>query len=111
MNRNRFTHSRFCVFSRFTWFLRFSRCLCFLILDRLADSRFDIIRFLFRSSIMDPIRFSSSEPDSKPAEFRLGLSETEFDLAECWFGSWSWSRSKLGGFWSGSSEPESELAW
>lgn len=106
LNRNRFAHSRFCVFSRFTWFLKFSRCLCFLILDRLADSRFEIIRFLFRSSIVDPIWFSSSEPgepDSKPAEFWLGLSGVEFILAEFWFRSWSWS--KLGSCWSGLSEP------
>lgn len=41
------------------WFIRSSRCCCFLIRDRLADSRFESILFLFLSSI----RRSPSDPD------------------------------------------------
>lgn len=46
--------------------------------DRLADSRFDIMRLRFRSSMREPARFGlgSSEPELLLAEFRFG-----------WFGS------------------------
>lgn len=49
--------SRFSTLNRFTWFLNFSRCLCFRMRDLRADSRFDIIRLRFRSSIIDANRF------------------------------------------------------
>ena len=44
-----------------TWAIRSSKCFCFLILDLLADSRFDIILFLFLWSIN--ACKSSSEPE------------------------------------------------
>ncbi|EYU44519.1 hypothetical protein MIMGU_mgv1a016758mg [Erythranthe guttata] len=49
-NRSRFISSRFPALSRFAWFLKFSVCFCFLILDRRADSRFDSMRLRFLSS-------------------------------------------------------------
>lgn len=60
-NCNRVFSSRFSTLNRFNWFRNFSRCLCLRIRDLRADSRFDIIRLRFRSSIMDPTRFESSE--------------------------------------------------
>ena len=44
-----------------TWVTRSSKCFCFLMRDRRADSRFDIILFLFLWSIT--ARKSSSEPE------------------------------------------------
>lgn len=86
--RNRFVSSRFSTLSRFTWFLRFSKCFCFRILDRLADSRFDSIRLRFRSSTTETGRFGSfgqafgsvglvlvsgsSEPEPEPDTTGLG---------------------------------------
>lgn len=68
---SRFLICRFATLSRFTWLLRFSRCFCFRIRDRLADSRFDIMRLCFRSSMSEPeleflevLRFGSGEPES-----------------------------------------------
>lgn len=60
-NCNRVFISRFSTLNRFNWFRKLSRCLCLRIRDLRADSRFDIIRLRFRSSIMDPTRFESSE--------------------------------------------------
>lgn len=51
-NRSRFPSSRFSRSSWFTWFLKLSMWLCLRILDRLADSRFDSILFLFLSSVI-----------------------------------------------------------
>ncbi|KAA8531540.1 hypothetical protein F0562_006249 [Nyssa sinensis] len=60
--------------------------------DRLADSRFDNIRLLFRSSITGTARFGSSEPElelfwfgsSKPESEEIGfgfeLSKPEFEM-------------------------------
>lgn len=42
----------FSFLSRMTWDHSSSRCLCFLILDLLADSRLDIIRLCLLSSMM-----------------------------------------------------------
>lgn len=62
---NRFIMSRFPILNRFTWFLRFSKCFCFLMRDRLADSLLDIMRLCLRSS-------GSSEPeDSGLLRFRF----------------------------------------
>lgn len=51
VNPSRFFNSRFSIFIRFNWFVRFSACLFFLILDRLADSRFDFILLNFLSFV------------------------------------------------------------
>ena len=51
----------FSFFNWATWATRSSKCFCFLILDLLADSRFDIILFLFLWSI-NACKFSS-EPE------------------------------------------------
>lgn len=51
-NRSRLPSSRFSRSSWFTWFLKLSMWLCLRILDRLADSRFDSILFLFLSSVI-----------------------------------------------------------
>ncbi|CAL9160228.1 unnamed protein product [Musa hybrid cultivar] len=56
---------RIWLFSFLSWFtcaVRSSKCFCLRILDRLADSRFDIIRFRFFWSIISACR-SSSEPE------------------------------------------------
>lgn len=90
--RSRFIISRFPTLSRFTWFLRFSRCFCFRMRDRLADSRFDIIRLRFRSSITEAGWVGSSEPDGW-----FGSSGQELELVLFLFG------------WFGSSEPELEI--
>lgn len=64
LTRNsRFFSSWFSVLSRFTSLVRFSNCLFFLQRDRLADSRFDNMRFRFLSSAESVIRFVSSEPE------------------------------------------------
>ncbi|KAF7136357.1 hypothetical protein RHSIM_Rhsim08G0090700 [Rhododendron simsii] len=83
--RSRFSSSRFPILSRFTWFLRFSRCFFFRIRDRLADSRFEIIRLRFRSSRINPVWFVSSEPGLSEPEFEkkgfgFGFSEPELDI-------------------------------
>ncbi|MFS8033147.1 hypothetical protein Hanom_Chr17g01566101 [Helianthus anomalus] len=49
--RKRFIRARFSVLSRFNWLLMSSKCFCFLIRERLADSRLDILRLRLRSSI------------------------------------------------------------
>lgn len=72
--------------------------------DRLADSRFDIIRLSFRSSILEVVgltlgfgssepglklfivRFSSSEPESEDAGFGFEFSKPELGKkAGSWF--------------------------
>ncbi|KAE9466765.1 hypothetical protein C3L33_01327, partial [Rhododendron williamsianum] len=83
--RSRFSSSRFPILSRFTWFLRFSRCFFFRIRDRLADSRFEIIRLRFRSSGINPVWFVSSEPGLSEPEFEkkgfgFGFSDPELDI-------------------------------
>ncbi|GER40603.1 senescence-associated gene 13 [Striga asiatica] len=60
---SRSARPRFSFFRRTRWAHSSSRCLCFLILDRRADSRFEIILLRLRSSIK-----SSSE-----VELLLGL--------------------------------------
>ncbi|GAU18444.1 hypothetical protein TSUD_231810 [Trifolium subterraneum] len=75
-NCNMLFNSRFSALKRFIWFRKFSRCLCFLILDLRADSRFDIILLRFRSSIFrfesfkTGFSFGSPEPE---LEVGLGL--------------------------------------
>ncbi|KAK2426340.1 hypothetical protein P8452_41025 [Trifolium repens] len=75
-NCNVLFNSRFSALNRFNWFRKFSRCLCFLIRDLRADSRFDIILLRFRSSIFrfEPFKtdfsFGSPEPE---LEVGLGL--------------------------------------
>lgn len=58
-----------------TWATRSSRCFCFLSLDLLADSRFDIILFLFlwsiktcRSSSEPEFRIRDDDPDDVPLD-------------------------------------------
>lgn len=74
--RSWFIMSRFPTLSRFTWFLKFSKCFCFLMRDRRADSRFDIIRLRFRSSTIG----GSSEPELELFRFRFSSFEPEFEL-------------------------------
>ncbi|RWW16589.1 hypothetical protein GW17_00019514 [Ensete ventricosum] len=69
---------RIWLFSFLSWFtcaVRSSKCFCLRILDRLADSRFDIIRFRFFWSIITTCK-SSSEPEVgsrlDPEEVPLG---------------------------------------
>ncbi|KAJ7952722.1 BZIP transcription factor [Quillaja saponaria] len=80
MKRNRFDSSRFSILNRFIWILRFSKCFCLRIRDRLADSRFDIIRLRFRSSVTEFVRFGSSESDLVLAWFWFSSSEPELEL-------------------------------
>lgn len=90
-NRNRFKSSRFPNRSRFTWFLKFSRCFCFRMRDRRADSRFEIMRLRLRSSTAGRetawFGSGSSIPDSETGLvlFRLGSSEPEFEFTGFWF--------------------------
>lgn len=53
-DRSRFISSRFPNLSRAARFLRFSKCLCFRMRDRRADSRLDCIRRSFLSSMTEP---------------------------------------------------------
>ncbi|CAN1342956.1 hypothetical protein LINPERPRIM_LOCUS39637 [Linum perenne] len=71
-NRNRSDSSRFSTRSRFTRFLRFSKCFCFLILDLLADSLFDTILLLFLSSTTDV-----TGPTGSTVGFRVWLSSED----------------------------------
>lgn len=74
-NCNRFIISWTPVLYWNTWFFRSSKCFCFFILDRLADSRFDIMRFLLRSwsiGLMSRWFVSpSSDPELELFGFRL----------------------------------------
>lgn len=84
-NCNPLFSSRFSTLNRFTWFRKFSRCLCLRTRDLRADSRFDIIRLRFRSSMMDATRFDSSEASFSSAWVRFGSSEPELEVT--WLGS------------------------
>ncbi|GMN34263.1 hypothetical protein TIFTF001_004586 [Ficus carica] len=79
----------------------FSKCFCFRILDRLADSRFDIIRLRFRSSTTEAGRLGSPappEPDFGSARLLLSGSSS---------GSSEQEPDKMGlGDWAGSPEPD-----
>lgn len=110
--RNPFNMSWFSILSRFTRFLRLSRCFCFLIRDRRADSRFDTIRLRFRSSItgrwlrtesgLSRFLFVTTEPDIDRSE----LSEPELENTGSCNGvgektePWSWWSRKNVGSWS-----------
>ncbi|PSS36010.1 BZIP transcription factor [Actinidia chinensis var. chinensis] len=99
---SRFVSSRFPTRSRFRWFLRFSKCFFLRIRDRLADSRFDIIRLSLRSSGSGPGWVVSSEPglellvsgfelEFEVTGFGLELSGPEWDRTGSWrkeAGSW-----------------------
>lgn len=76
-NCNPLFSSRFSILNRFTWFRKFSRCLCLRMRDLRADSRFDIIRLRFRSSIT---RFGSSGAGFSSARVRFGSSEPELEV-------------------------------
>ncbi|GFY86655.1 hypothetical protein Acr_05g0002940 [Actinidia rufa] len=84
-NSSRFVSSRFPTLKRFTWLLKFSKCFCFLMRDRLADSRFDNIRLRFRSSIVEfiwpELRFGSFELVKKACSWSFSSEKTD-----SWFG-------------------------
>jgi len=73
-NCNRLFSSRFSTLHLLNWFRRFSRCLCFLMRDLRADSRFDIMRRSFRSSITDTTGGSGSAGSAS------SLSEPELEV-------------------------------
>ena len=86
-NCNRLLSSRFSTLHLFNWFRRFSRCLCFRILDLRADSRFDIMRRRFRSSIAveeaDTCWFGS-DLSSEPELEETGLGEKRAWESSSW---------------------------
>lgn len=69
----------FWFLSSASWFMRSSKCCCFLILDLLADSLFESILFLFLSSII-----SCGSP-SKLEAWRTGKEDILFCRVIPWF--------------------------
>lgn len=96
-NCTRLVSSRFSILSRFTWFLRFSKCLCLRMRDLLADSRFDIMRLCFRSSTRAAGGFGSSEPEFELVTFRFRFGSSELELETTGFGVTAENRSQSHG--------------
>lgn len=65
-NRNRFISSWTPALYWDTWFFRSSKCFCFFIRDRLAESLFDIKRFLLRSFSIGLMSHWFVSPSSEP---------------------------------------------